>query len=642
MLPGIHRGSALAGLCLLTTLAFALVGSNQSQKREHAQTPSSGKADNASASMLVAPLADRVQVTPSLDPERRLIAEPAIPRPAGTPCRVELFRDRTFEPSEFRYRPPVNCPGPWAKVILVLRLSGPRPENGSTASLNVELGDNPSVLLFMGAPQIHEGQQVWRLERDITDYASLLAQEQFGETYYRWDNTAYGDDQPTITGTATLLFYPPSPSTPAPRIPDRVANTSSFPQSLPRNIERAYVDVIAQAVNNDDEESRFWYSCVPGETVEVYPALISMLAMGDYSRAIFSSPGHGCRGKAYREVEVHVDGQRAGLAPVFPWLPSDAHDQLVDTVNHPVPGVHSVNFVPYRIDLTPFAGLLSDGAKHLVEVVPVSGGANAPSMAVDGTLLLYLDPDSTQVTGEVVRNTLAGQPAEPTVQQTLSPSGDHLVADIDTTLSRDATIEGYVDTSRGRIRSVVELTTAFSNDQPIELDGLTFPNLRAYAQRVYTGTTVRQHSRRFLDGTLLSMDSTTVKYSQNLNYDARGVIEPGDEGYFFDPNLFVFYGYQVRQILTHQFRRGSGHYYSKVFNNSDFYRELRLDVYDTMRSKHRFSFEDSRGSCYRKRLIAENGVVSEIKLAGGCPDNRNQVHWFARPDGSPSSMGWAE
>ena len=72
-----------------------------------------------------------------------------------------------------------------------------------------------------------------------------------------------------------------------------------------------------------------------------------------------------CGGSGFREVEVAIDGQPAGVAPVFPWIFTGGIDPYLWM---PIPGVHSLSFAPHRVDLTPFAALLSDGRAHEVAV----------------------------------------------------------------------------------------------------------------------------------------------------------------------------------------------------------------------------------------------------------------------------------
>lgn len=60
---------------------------------------------------------------------------------------------------------------------------------------------------------------------------------------------------------------------------------------MPMNVERAYLDVIAQSQANDE----FWYTCVPDQDATNLQS---------------------CGGTAFRETEVSIDGQPAGVASV--------------------------------------------------------------------------------------------------------------------------------------------------------------------------------------------------------------------------------------------------------------------------------------------------------------------------------------
>ena len=52
-------------------------------------------------------------------------------------------------------------------------------------------------------------------------------------------------------------------------------------------------------------------------------------------------------------------------ATVVSTLPTGGIDPLLW---RPIPGVQTLNFLPYRVDLTPFAGALSNGQPHQVGV----------------------------------------------------------------------------------------------------------------------------------------------------------------------------------------------------------------------------------------------------------------------------------
>ena len=164
---------------------------------------------------------------------------------------------------------------------------------------------------------------------------------------------------------------------------DQLAGTFT----MPTNVERAYLDVFAQSQSGDE----FWYTCAPNDVA------------GELEN---------CGSTAFREAEVTIDGQPAGVAPIYPWIYTGGIDPYLW---RPIPGVHTLNFEPYRVDLTPFAGVLSNGQQHTVAVSVYNADRYFSATA---TLLLYQDAGSSQVTGAVTENTI-GEP-DPVI------NGEHL------------------------------------------------------------------------------------------------------------------------------------------------------------------------------------------------------------------------
>ena len=109
---------------------------------------------------------------------------------------------------------------------------------------------------------------------------------------------------------------------------------------MPTNVEAAYLDVFAQGQQGDE----FWYTCAPNDV---------------------AAELENCGNSSFREAEVTIDGTAAGVAPIYPWIFTGGIDPFLW---RPIPGVHTLNFEPYRVDLTPFAGVLSNGQPHTVAI----------------------------------------------------------------------------------------------------------------------------------------------------------------------------------------------------------------------------------------------------------------------------------
>src|SRR5580692_6541685 len=351
-----------------------------------------------------------VPSAPQIGSSNPITAEPPVVRPRGSACVVPLFQDlqfADFTPKVFAYTPPAGCAGPWAKVVF-------------SADFTVTAGRqfDRTAAFYLGHASIYYGTTAepraalspsWHVERDVTDLSAIFKSPQTGEANI--GNFIGVSNGVTYNGiiyaNAALEFYPASWEDGAPRVPDVVVpvngtggdagtlntTTDRITQTLnlPTNVERVVLDVIAQSQSNDE----FWYFCVPNDQ---------------------TSNLESCGNTAFRETEVYIDGQAAGVAPVYPWIYTGGIDPYLW---EPIPGVQTLNFRPYRVDLTPFAGLLSDGNTHTVAVSVYN--ANGYFLAT-ANLLVYEDHGTTTVTGAVTFNTLT-EPNPVTQENIVTGSG---------------------------------------------------------------------------------------------------------------------------------------------------------------------------------------------------------------------------
>ncbi|MEO8777899.1 MAG: peptide-N4-asparagine amidase [Rhodanobacter sp.] len=550
------------------------------------------------------------------------VADPPVPRPSGTPCVVQLLNDVTFTDFNARpytYAPPAGCGTRWSKVVLEADFSVTAGRQyDRTASL--WLG---GVNLYFGTTQEPSSRvsPSWHVERDLTDYSALLRQAGNGQAViYNVVNSTYTG---VIHGSARLLFYPVTARAPAASVPDAVYPLGSDPVgntdtlgnsasqlakslSLPRNVERAYLDVFVQSQSADE----FWYTCVPNQ---------------------YAAQVQGCGGGNFREAEVSIDGQPAGVAPVYPWIYTGGIDPYLW---RPTSGVQTLNFMPYRVDLTPFAGLLSDGAPHQVSL-SVAGANNY--FSATAALLVYLDAHSKQVTGQIERNTLVGQPPTPTISDTLvTDAAGNVTGAIDTNLSRHFVIQGYANTSRGRIHAKVEQTVSFANTQNFTINATTY---RQVTDQLTSADSVSQRSiGRFMIGEYREQ----VGYPLHLDYNQQ-VASDGS----ISVASTLHQGYDQRS--AHRLF-GFTLYAARVHNAVDTADTLDLDAsgnltaHSGQQSTQAFTFGDSLGGCYRSDVGTANGVVTSHDSGKGCPDGQNRVYWFSHPDGSPQNnnavLGW--
>jgi hypothetical protein len=550
------------------------------------------------------------------------VADPTVPRPPGQPCVVQLFSGDTFNdysPRPFSYAPPSGCGTHWAKVVL---------EGDFSVTAGIQY--DRTATIFLGGVNLYFGTtqepdpteaQSWHVERDLTDYTALFRNAGQGQVFI--GNIVNSTYTGVIHGSARLLFYPASTVAPAAKVPDAVYPLGSDPigstvalnnsssllaatLTLPRNVERAYLDVFTQSQSNDE----FWYTCVPDQ---------------------YAAETQECGGGNFREAEISIDGQPAGVAPVYPWIYTGGIDLFMW---EPTPGVQTLNFMPYRVDLTPFAGVLSNGSPH--QIALSVQGANSYFSAT-ASLLVYQDAHASQVTGSLVRNTLVGQPPNPTIGSTLSQdSSGNVTGDITTDLSRHFIIEGYVNTSHGRVDTKVDQTVSFADTQGFNITSTL------YDQTSDQLTKVDGVSRSTVNGFLSGEFDQHYRYPLHV-YSGETVETNGNISIL----TTVRQGYEQKTALALD---GLQLYAAEVHNHVNAGDTLVLNSsyqivsHSGQHNTQDFAFHDSLGGCYRSSVTTTNDTVTAYSSGQGCPGGQNRVFWFTHPDGSPYNgntfLGW--
>ncbi len=392
------------------------------------------------------------QTTPTVGSASAAVAEPPVPRPASHPVTVPLFHNVTFtdySSHPFQFVPPPGGTRRWARIVLVgdFYVTAGR-QYDRTGEISV---GHTNIFFGTTAEPSDTVSPAWHVERDVTDYAALFQKPQPGQTQI--GNIVNATYTGVIHGTVSLLFYPVAKHQAAPKTPDLVlplpaggnggkginspSDTLTETYTLPTNITRVYLDLITQSQGSDE----FWYLSVPN-------ALTGKLQSGG--------------GTAFREAEITVDGVPAGVAPVFPWIYTGGIDP---GWWRPIPAVQTLNLVPYRVDLTPFAGLLSNGKPHTLGVHVYN---NANFFQVAGALLIYRDPVLQKVRGGIIKNTLTTNP-HPAVYAPLTEANHEVRGPVSVTSHRHFTIAGYVLTSAGKVVTTLTQTADFSSVQQFDV-----------------------------------------------------------------------------------------------------------------------------------------------------------------------------
>lgn len=524
-------------------------------------------------------------------------ADPSVPRPHTKPCVVTLLSNQVFADfsnKPFTYTPPANCPGPWSKVVF---------EGDFSIQAGVQFDRTAEV--FLGDVDIYFGTtaeplqsqtDTWHVERDLTGYSALFKSAQTG--FATLGNIIEPGLNSEIFGTFTLEFYPADFANPPQRtadavlpIPDNSNGTftiqTSSPEltqtfTLPTNVEAAYLDVFAQSQNAEEQ----WFLCVP---TSLSPTL------GD------------CQDTSFREVEVSIDGAPAGVAPVYPWIYTGGVDPYLWI---PIPGVQTLNFEPFRVNLTPFAAELSDGQSHTIGVSVFNA---YQYFSTDAALLLFEDHGRAKITGALTKNDLTAP--DPTVVNTVSfNSGGVGSGTVTTTNSHNFTIAGYVNTSHGRVTTTLNEAVNFSNKTYIALTSTNEEIQKEVQSSTVDARTTTQegplfttHESRFSYPFTISLTDTFLASGdvpQVTSIDQQFQKEETDTLGGF-PIFSSSVSNEVKTQDSTEFVLANGGY--------------SLGPSTGQSSQQTYRSRDSRGSCYSRTLTAVNLELTKVENQQDCP-----------------------
>ncbi|MDP3858582.1 MAG: peptide-N4-asparagine amidase [Stagnimonas sp.] len=449
----------------------------------------------AATVFLVAGLAGgtaQAQSLPDPNDQPQLTAEPPLRVPDTARCD-ELVLDSRFDgfyvPNPDPVENPDNrggvrygqhkagaCPGPWAKVVLRADVSAREGINYDRI-FEIYLGNAPLLSSSTSEPVGDSTNVHWQVEADVSDFADWLQRDQ---TVTGILNNAHWDGYFGIYYVQlTLSFYAADADHPAIDAPDYIGVL--YPKDangLPTNHGASgYGSFDA---NSADKFVAFSLDDLPRNLVSLYADL---RAQGHGANEEFWHSG----GK--RQVELAIDGQVAGFAPIYPVLFTGANGPGNWM---PIPSPRAWHLDPYRVDLTPFVGRLVDGQPHVFELrVPDATLAGDDYWLVGGTLFGQVDPATpmVQTTGELTEVTVDAAARESTV------------TGLDYAAERSGLWKGYVLGSAGRIDSEVSNHFDFSTPQiPLAYNNLwnwtTVTTTVPTVGDVTTRTEAREYSLR--------------------------------------------------------------------------------------------------------------------------------------------------
>jgi hypothetical protein len=307
--------------------------------------------------------------------------------PTTQPCVETIVKNYAFKNTAYGpdknykgpYAPPAQCPGPWSRVVVTVSVHVTGVQFDRIG--DVRLGDVDIFPYTTPEPRGNgSGNVTWTKSKNVTDYTDLLLHKQ--KISFEIGNVITGPYNGVYYGTLQLTFYPADQANPVPPgTPDRVLPvireamlSSDTPVAagtvtVPDNSTSLTADLIIQGHGGCDE---FWWADAP-------PPF----------------PGQ-CGGPPYREAEVFVDGRLAGIVEPYPYLFTGANGP---SWWEPISAPQTLNLRPWRLDLTPFLGLLTDGQPHQLSISMLDWSAQSGN---DFRVNLALLADTSDQNGATV------------------------------------------------------------------------------------------------------------------------------------------------------------------------------------------------------------------------------------------------
>jgi hypothetical protein len=255
------------------------------------------------------------------------------------------------------------------------------------------------------------------------------------------------------------------------------------------------------------------------------------------------------------------------------------------------------------VNLTPYAARLSDGQPHTISLRVFDADNYFSATA---SLLLYLDPGSTQITGAVTQNTLTGP--SPVVKENLNVEPTSIAGTVDVTSNRSFVISGYVNTSHGKVTTTLSQTVDFFSYQNFNIIG------NEYVQNIAQGTSVGAYTSVAQTGAPTVVTYSTYNFPLTVDI-TEDFLSNGDLN-------IITNAQQTYQLDTTTSQAGKITYTSSLKNAGQHVDTLELNssfnIIGNMNQSatQQYNSFDSTGAAYDCAISAANNVLTGF--SSGC------------------------
>lgn len=505
-------------------------------------------------------------------------AYPPISQEADAACTVEVLRHAfdDFEPARATLDAAKQCPGPWSRIVL--RLDGA--VQGRQYDRIGHVGVGGVTVFRTSTPEPSRDGIRWQVEKDVSAYAPLLATRQPVELAI--GNVVDEVHDGVFDVALSFRFHPVDAQHPAIDAADQVLALQDLREdgqdtvgsvTIPADTERLVAEVYATGSGGGCEE--FWYFAT-------------------------SAQGYWCRAAQgpYRELQVLLDGQLAGIAAPYPHIYTGGWSNPF--LWYAIPAPRAFDIAPVRYELTPFIGLLDDGKPHEIRLRVAGLEAGSKGWALLPNVQVWRDPEGGRTSARLL-HTEAGEAAFDVDLDAHDPQRQRLHH----RWQRRFVARGRVHSSRGTVETTVEriLDGDVHHRWTAQEDGddhllAQWRDREVITRKPARGVAVStSHDQRFgLDGALETRPmegKPRLTTTLDIHDDARRTRSAGG---------------RTTWTQTRDRFAGTASYTGGVP------REQRNATAHTQQT---FRHEDSSGGCAQRRIENRNGRF--VADASGCP-----------------------
>ena len=249
------------------------------------------------------------------------------------------------------------------------------------------------------------------------------------------------------------------------------AQNATVSYVFPQNVERAVISL--SACGQIGEE--FWYTNVFSSEVDTFESTAGTLS------------GYG----PFREVQILIDGQLAGVSWPFPIIFTGG---IVPGFWRPIVGIDAFDLRQHEIDVTPFLSLLCDGTSHSLEIRVVGLDDDTENQGtisqtvgsywvVTGTIFLFLGDEASVTTGT---QTVIDAPSPEILISsdiTTNSTGANETLTYNTAVTRQISTSSTIKSSKGSRTVTWSQALSYKN-----FNALTEQGLVQYTQQNTTGS----------------------------------------------------------------------------------------------------------------------------------------------------------